>query len=152
MDNVLRIDTGLKRLVIGDGPEVVEFNPTDVKWAELFQGMRQELLNKVDELQARSKELEAKAKAPGTTGVAAEIEKSGLALRTEVCVYMREKIDRLFGENTSQKVFGDLMSEYAITSFLEQVSPYIQIARAAKVAAYVPHPQTKKRKGKAVMK
>ena len=152
MDNVLRIDDGTKKLGINDGPEFISFNPTDVKWAELFQGMRQELLDKVDELQARSKELEAKAKAPGTTGVAAEIEKSGLALRTEVCVYMREKIDRLFGENTSQKVFGDLMSEYAITSFLEQVSPHIQIARAAKVAAYVPHPQAKKRGRKSVMK
>ena len=151
MDNVLRIDDGTKKLSVNGGPEFISFNPTDVKWAELFQGMRQELLNKVDELQARSKELEAKAKEAGEDSLA-ETEKSGLALRTEVCVYMREKIDRLFGENTSQKVFGDLMSEYAITSFLEQVSPHIQIARAAKVAAYVPHPQAKKRGRKSVMK
>lgn len=150
MDSVLRIDDGTKKLAVGDGPEFIQFNPSSVAWAEKFQGMRQELLDKIDELQARSKELEAKAKEAGKDSLA-ETEKSGLALRTEVCVYMRDKIDRLFGENTSQKVFGDLMSEYAITSFLEQVSPYIQIARADKMAKYAPPPASRKRHPK-VMK
>jgi len=35
MDN-LRIDTGIKKILINDGPEFIEFNPSDVIFAEKF--------------------------------------------------------------------------------------------------------------------
>jgi hypothetical protein len=154
----LHIDTGEKRIQIDDDPgRMIVFNPSDVLWVDRFRGMKRDVLAKLDEFSKKSGELqviirfEAKKKAPDQNLID-ETENRGSALYREACIYMRGLIDNIFGKDASQTAFGDLMSGTAIVSFLEGITPYIEIVRAAKVAAYVPHPQAKKRKSKAVMK
>lgn len=127
--DVLRIDTGVKKIQINDGPEFIEFNPTEVNWGRRYEKMRMDVKLRMDDLSAKIAEIE-KSKDPNVE----EISK----LRDEVCLFIREKIDILFGSGTSQKVFGDSMSEYAIASFLEGITPFIQAGRETLVTKYMP--------------
>jgi hypothetical protein len=127
MDSI-RIDTGVKRIQINDGPDFIEFNPTEVNWGRKFEKLRVEVKNRLDELSLEISQIEE-----NETNIE-EISK----LRDDVCVFVREKIDILFGTGTSQKVFGDIMSEYAIASFLEEITPFIQQGRRPLVQQYLP--------------
>lgn len=127
--DVLRIDTGAKKIQINDGPEFIEFNPTEVNWGRRYEKMRMDVKLRMDDLSAKIAEIE-KSDDPNVE----EISK----LRDEVCLFIREKIDVLFGSGTSQKVFGDSMSEYAIASFLEGITPFIQAGRETLVSKYMP--------------
>jgi hypothetical protein len=132
----LRIDTGTVELLINDGPETIKFNPTEVNWGRRYEKMRMDVKVRMDEMSSKITEIETRAK---------ELEEENPAmieeinnLRDEVCNFIREKIDALFGTGTSQKVFGDLMSEYAIASFLEGIAPFIQSGRETIVTKYLP--------------
>lgn len=146
MDSI-RIDTGVKRLLINDGPDVLEFNPTDVVFAEKFYAMIREFEEKQAEYQARA-ELAAADEGVDENGIPVNIEKS-LALLREVCVFLRERIDFLFGPGTSQKLFGDAMTLDMFEQFFKAIAPHIQRARADKVSRYA---KAEKRGGRKVMK
>lgn len=131
--DVLRIDTGAKKIQINDGPEFIEFNPTEVNWGRRYEKLRMDVKYRMEEMSAKIAELEAHEIVDDTSTIE-EIS----ALRDSVCLFVREKIDILFGSGTSQKVFGDLMSEFAIAQFLEGITPYIQAGRETLVAKYLP--------------
>jgi hypothetical protein len=132
--DILRVDTGSKKIQINDGPDFIEFNPTEVNWGRRYEKMRVEVKLRMDDLSAKIAVLE-KNDDPAIE----EISK----LRDEVCLFIREKIDILFGAGTSQKVFGDSMSEYAIASFLEGITPFIQAGRETLVSKYMPKERKK---------
>jgi hypothetical protein len=152
VDNRLVVDTGVKRLLINDGPAFIEFNPSDVRWADKFQSMKRDVMQRVNNLKSRADAFSVESSHATTDDVVIEIEKKEIQLRDECCIYMRSCIDDLFGKGTSQKVFGDLHSEYAIASFLNGVTPYIQEVRDDKVSKYIQQPVQSKRKKHAVMK
>lgn len=147
MDSI-RIDTGIKRIQINDGPDYIEFNPTDVLFAERFYAAYQEFNVKQSEFQQRSEELDAHKDELDENGLPVNVSQ-GLAFLHETCEFMRSKIDYLFGAGTSQKVFGDALNLDVIGQFLDAMTPYIQVARSEKVAKYTPPPKTR---GRAVMK
>ena len=153
--DTLQIDSGIKRVSITrDGievPDTIEFNPSDVRWAERFQTMKREVLKSIEDMRKKAEVL-SKLSEDATEEDQTEIEKQEIELRDVCCTFMREKIDILFGLGTSQKAFGDLHSEYAIASFLENITPYIQLAREKKYAKYIPPATSVKRKKHAVMK
>jgi hypothetical protein len=127
--DVLRIDTGVKKIQINDGPDFIEFNPTEVNWGRRYEKMREEVKMRMDDMSARITVIE-QSENPAIEEIS--------ELRDEVCLFIREKIDILFGSGTSQKVFGDSMSEYAIASFLEGITPFIQAGRETLVTKYMP--------------
>jgi hypothetical protein len=142
--DTLRIDTGHKKVQINDGPEFIEFNPTEVNWGRRFERLRSDVKTRMDEMSAKIAGIEKRAQELNeeTPAMIEEVNN----LRDEVCVFIREKIDILFGTGTSQKVFGDLMSEYAIASFLEGIAPFIQSGREQMVTKYLPKNNRKKHK------
>jgi hypothetical protein len=149
MDSI-QIDLGIKRLQINDGPEFIQFSPDDITFAEHFYQLIQDFQTKQVEYQKRAEAIDANT-ALDANGIPANVPE-GLAMMHEVCDFMRERIDLLFGEGTSQKVFGDALSLGMYESFFQQITPYIQRSRSEKIAQYAPPPVAKKRRHKAVMK
>lgn len=128
MDSI-HLDSGLKRIAINDDPErVIVFDPTDVLFAERFYSVYGDFERKHEEYQARAKELAAK----GVDGF-----EEGIAFMREVCTFMRERIDVLFGAGASQKVFGDTLSIAMIGQFLEGMIPFFAQSRSEKTKKYI---------------
>ncbi len=133
----LRIETGRKAICINDDPSrVIEFNPADVTFAERFYALVQNFEAKQIEFEQRQHELEANP----------DIQENGLpanlgeriAFVREICNYLRQQIDILFGNGTSQIVFGDAMNLEMFEQFLVGITPYIQQARGEKLVKYAP--------------
>jgi hypothetical protein len=148
MDSI-HIDLGVKRIQINDGPEFIQFSPDDITFAERFYQLIQDFQVKQAEYQVRAEAIDAN-KEVDANGIPANVP-AGLALMHEVCGFMRERIDLLFGEGTSQKVFGDALSLTMYESFFTQITPFIQRSRSEKLAQYAP-PLVAKKRHKKVMK
>lgn len=141
MDN-LRIDIGVKHITINDGPEFIEFNPSDIVFAEKFYQLIKDFEVKQVEYKKRSEEIAAKVEKDGI-GIPTNLS-DNLVLMRDVCEFMREKIDGLFGKDTSQKVFRDTLSLNMFEQFFTGITPFISTARTKKVAKYISHPKKKK--------
>jgi hypothetical protein len=63
--------------------------------------------------------------------------KERLALMLEICLFMREQVDMVFGEGTSQKIFGDANTLVMFTQFFDGIAPYIKKNREDKMAKYI---------------
>jgi len=140
----LIISTGQKRLPITrDGEPVGEiiFNPNDVVFAEKFYRL-------IGELQKLNTQYEVRAKAIDNddsmdeNGIPANTT-AKLEMMREVCEYLREQIDGLFGAGTSTIVFGNAMTLDPFEQFFTGLTPFIQSVRSSKVAKYT---NTKARK------
>lgn len=145
MDSI-RIESGVKRISINDDPErVIEFNPSDVTFAERFYKLIGGFETKQNDYQARAEALDAQPVDLDANGLPANVGEK-LAFMREVCEYMYQQIDYLFGEGTSQKVFEGVLSLETIGQFFEGITPFIQASRSERIAKYAP------KKGKRVMK
>lgn len=146
----LHIDTGVKRIMVNDDPDnVIEFSPGDISFAERFYALIREFEVKQIDYQARAAVIDAN-KELDANGIPLNMA-AGLAMMREVCEFMRDKIDGLFGKDTSRKCFGDALSLDAFSQFFTQITPFIRSARAGKIAPYTNTVTDKKRKH-AVMK
>lgn len=136
MDN-LNLNVGTtKRVSINNDPnKVIEFDPADTLFAERFYDLYSELLKKQDEYKAIAEDLDARKDEKDENGVPL-ITGEGIAFLKDVCVYLREKIDNVFGEETSQTVFGDSLNINAITQFLEGLIQFVEPARSQKISKY----------------
>ena len=148
MDNI-RIDLGIKKVLINDGPEFIEFNPSDVAFAEQFYQLMKEFELKRVEYQARAAEIDAITELD-PDGIPVNFPDK-LAIMREVCEFMREKIDDLFGKGTSQKVFGDARTLNMFEQFITGITPYIRAERKKKIEKYVPSATSVKRRKHKVM-
>jgi hypothetical protein len=141
MDSIT-ITTGVKRVCInGDETRVIEFNPSDVVFAERFYELMAAFKAKEADYLARSRALDEAGD---------EQAPEALALLREVCEFLRAQIDRLFGAGTSQKAFGDTLEFAVFEQFFEGMTPFIQADRARKVERYARPKQASK--GRKVMK
>ena len=121
----IKIDLGTIQLAVNDDPErIIEFNPQDIGFAERFYTLLSEFDVKSREFYERAEKIEKN-----------DVE-NGLGLMREMCEYMREKIDQVFGEGSSQKAFGNAMTLNMFEQFFAGVTPYIQKARTEKVKQY----------------
>ena len=137
--DTLNIFTGEKRIpIVRDGVPAGEvvFNPSDVLFAEKFYRLLGEFQAKFTQYRMQSRELEKDIR---TNGLGNDIPANlgeRIALVKEACEYVYEQIDTLFGENTSQIVFGGALSLDAIQQFFSGVTPFIQKARVEKIQKY----------------
>jgi hypothetical protein len=143
MDSI-RVETGIKRIQINDGPEFIEFNPSDVVFAERFYQLIKDFEIKQKEYEVRSLEIE-KITGKDENGIPNNLPE-GLALIREVCEFLKEKIDVLFGKGTSKKVFGDALNLNMFEQFFSGITPFIQVTREEKIAQYIPTKTTGKGK------
>lgn len=139
----LQINTGEIRLAINDDPErVIVLRPNDAIFAEKFYKMLGSFQTKFTEYQGRAVAVESKTETdendiPLNTGERIELLK-------EICQYAHGQIDELIGVGTSQIVFGDSLNIDAIVQFFDGIRPYVQTARAEKVAKYSNKPPKRK--------
>lgn len=134
---MLKLTTGRVEIPIErDGKNVgnLVFNPKDAGFAERFYGLITEFEDKEKEYKEKAAQLD-EDKTKDTYGIPKNAG-AGIALLREICDYMRGKIDHVFGEGTSQLLFGDYNDPEMFQQFFEGVTPYIQQARAEKVAKY----------------
>ena len=59
------------------------------------------------------------------------------SLTADLCRFMRDQIDDVFGKGTSQTAFGDANVPEMFSEFFRGVTPYIQKARSAAIAKYI---------------
>lgn len=145
MDSI-KINTGVKRIAINDDPErVLEFNPSDVTFAERFYQLLGDFEAKQAEYEKRAEVLDANPEELDARGLPANIGQK-LAFMREVCEFMYGKIDYLFGAGASKKIFGEALNLEAVGQFFDGIVPFIQASRSERVAKYAP------KQGKRVMK
>jgi hypothetical protein len=134
MDNNLRIDTGVITLTINDGPNTLQFNPSDVLFAEKFYRLMEALSAKIAEYKEWAARIDAD-KSLDESGMPKSLGEAITFTKT-ACGFFRAEIDALFGAGSSQKLFGDVVSLQAIGQFFNGITPHIGRARESRVAKY----------------
>lgn len=143
--NSITVDTGVRRLTINNDPErVIVFNPTDLNFVERFYSLVNEFEAKLVEYRGRAEEVESHT----------DTDSHGIPLNTpdrlqlmrETCEFIRSKIDELFGDGTSQVVFGSAMALDAFAQFFTGITPYITSARNQRMEKYIQRPTAGKRR------
>lgn len=118
----------------GDESKVLEFDPGDALFSEKFYKV-------IHEVQAEEAIYTRKAKELSENK---ELDSYGLpqnmgdqiSLLLELSNFMRDKIDYLFGEGTSQMTFGESRNLTTIGQFFEGITPAFDEVRGEKVSKY----------------
>jgi hypothetical protein len=142
----IRVDSGQKKIRINEDPKrVVVFNPSDLLFGKKFYALLGDFDRKNTEFQKRQTELEKSE----------EVDKFGLPdnlpdsfdLADEMCDYLFEKIDDLFGKGTSKIVFEGHRDMVMFPQFFDGIVPYIEEARTERIERYTkpakPKPKAK---------
>lgn len=140
----LQIETGKVEIQVKrDGKEqgVISFDPSDILFAEKFYRLISEFEMKMVEYQGRSEKIDSES-GVDENGIPVNFSER-VELLKDVSAFMREKIDILFGEGTSQIAFGDYVGLDMLSQFFNGVTPFIRKTRQAKIEKY-----THKRKRK----
>jgi len=144
MTQSLTIEIGTIRLAInGDESRIVAFNPGDALFAEKFYRMLGTLQEKFSEYREKAEIIENQ-KEIDTNGIPLNASER-IDLMKEVCIFARGQIDELFGAGTSQTTFEDALSIEAIIQFFDGIKPFVQNARADKVARYTNKASSKRK-------
>lgn len=132
----LKINTGAIHLAVEcDGIESeISFNPNDVAFVEEIYKLMSELDAKSAEFAAKEAKLDENSGTDENGIPVNAIER--LKLIKEACLYMRGRIDDIFGAGTSDKVFGCTNTLSMFEQFFEGITPYINRVRANKMSKY----------------
>lgn len=143
----LKIDDGSVRLSINDDDtRIISFNPKDELFAEKFYLLLTNFRSQIDKFSERAEEVD-RVDTVDEDGIPTNI-RERIALLKDVCSYMREQIDMVFGQGTSQTAFGDAYNLDMFEQFFDGITPFIKDARTEKVKKYLPpkHPKPRKRR------
>jgi len=133
--NNININTGEIRLTInGDESRVIVFHPNDLQFVDNLYSLLADFENKEKEYKEKEAELDKNTDV-NAYGIPVNL-KDKLELMKEACEYTRGKIDYVFGEGTSQKVFGNMNTLDMFEQFFDGVTPYIQKVRDQKLSKY----------------
>lgn len=136
MAQSIRIDTGEVRLLINDDENrVISFNPNDISFLEAFFELLEDFEKKEKEFRNEERVLNAN-KDVDKLGLPKNI-KGKIALTHKICRYMREKVDYVFGEGTSDTAFGKANTMDMFSQFFDGVTPFIRSARDDKTSKYL---------------
>lgn len=133
--DTIRIDAGVKRILINDGPNFLEFNPTDVIFVEKFYRVMGEFEKRLAEYEKQGSQLDAAE--IGEDGVPTNV-KERIDFMHDICKFAFGQIDYLFGTGTSDHLFNGMESLDMIEQFFRGLTPIVQQARQQKVAKYRP--------------
>lgn len=124
----LRVDNGLKRIEVNDEKEYIEFSIVNNDFFRAFFDMLQWF--EAQENRKEIKEMEAKKEdvvSEESKAINYDAANAVLDIREKISKEACEKIDNIFGEESSRKVFGKVIPDmYMITDFFEKISPLIE--------------------------
>lgn len=126
--NELHISTGAVRLdIIRDGENVgvFKFNPKDISEAQRYSEVVTEMENKRVKYLEKAKTLDAENDIKAKIDFLAEYVKE-----------MRNDIDKIYGEGTSNLAFGDTLDIDMFFDFIEGLAPYYKKASSERTAKY----------------
>lgn len=124
------------RLMINDDPNrVIEFDPSDLEFIESFYNLIETFEKKEKDFKKRDAVLRAN-KDKDKYGMPKNA-KARIALNREVCNFIKEQIDVLFGEGTSEKAFGNKNNLEMIVALFDGVTPFIQNKRKEMTSKYI---------------
>lgn len=139
----LNIDDGTIHLSINnDETRVISFNPKDSLFAEKFYRLIENFKVDLKKYEERAKEIDAVTEVDENQVPVNMQERFDLL--KEVCNYFKSETDKVFGEGTSNKVFGDTVDLDMFTQFYDGISPFINKARTEAVKKYIPPVQKPK--------
>lgn len=134
MSNI-NINNGDIRLTINnDKNRVISFNPNDLGFVNNLYDLLADLESKEKEYKKRESEIDKNTKLD-SYNIPVNL-KEKLTLLQETCSYMRMQIDKVFGEGTSQKAFGNANSLDMFEQFFNGITPYIKKVRSPKMDKY----------------
>lgn len=124
----LRIDNGLKKIEVNDAGEYIEFSVVDNDFFRGFSELMQWFGEK--STQENIKDMEGQA-GKVVSDNESEINHAALNnvfdIREKISKEACEKIDNIFGEGASRKVFGGITTDmYSIAEFFEKITPFIE--------------------------
>ena len=123
------------RIAINDDPaRVIEFNPDDVGFVERFYALIDNVEAKENEIKEKLEEIR-KDQTESPYGMPNSIRRE-VQLTAEMCRYMREQIDTVFGAGSSQTIFGDVHVPTMFGEFFTLIGPCISSARSGAVKKY----------------
>ena len=123
------------RIAINDDPaRVIEFNPDDVGFVERFYALIDNVEAKENEIKEKLEEIR-KDQTESPYGMPNSIRRD-VQLPAEMCRYMREQIDTVFGAGSSQTIFGDVNVPTMFGEFFTLIGPCISSARSGPVKKY----------------
>lgn len=135
MPQSIQINTAEVRILVNDDPNrVITFNPEDIAFIDAFYDLIGEFDVKIEEFKQRELILQ-KNKAVDKYGIPVST-KEEIKLTKDLCVYLREKIDALFGLGTADTAFGKVNTPDMFVQFFNGITPFIQHAREKKVQKY----------------
>lgn len=136
----LNINSGEVKLAInGNEDNLLIFNPEDILFAEKFYELAKDFAQREDDFNRRLV-LAQKNTAKDEHGLPKSTPEV-FELVKEICNYIWERLDIVFGEGTSAKCFGGVYSISALNQFMTGIEPYIAEAREGKVAKYMGQPE-----------
>lgn len=133
--NNINIRTSTIRLTINnDQDKIIEFNPEDLSFIESLYDLISDFEVKEKEFKNCDRALNAN-KDIDKHGISKNT-KARIKLNRDLCLYMRSKIDSLFGEGASDVAFGKSNTADMFSQFFEGITPFIETARQKKVDKY----------------
>lgn len=134
MDSI-KISSGTVSLKINeDENRVISFNPNDLRFTERYYNLLASSDETLKEYEKREAELD-KDMETDAYGIPKNMPERFKLLK-EVCDYVKEQIDIVFGAGTSETAFGDEYDTGMFDDFFEGITPYIQKVRNNKIAKY----------------
>lgn len=134
MSDNIRIDAGIKRILINDGPDYIEFNASDTVFVEKFYKVVGVFEKKLADYEDRGSVLDQDNRVNDDGLPVNMADRIGFV--REVCQFAHEQIDYLFGPGTSLKVFRGAESLDMIEQFFTGLTPIVKQARDSKVNKY----------------
>lgn len=133
---VLKINTSAIRLAINDDENrIVEFDPEDQGFVNRYYTMMANFDEKKNGFIEKAKFID---EIDGVNSYGIKLSNiEGNKLVLEMCDYMKEQIDFVFGKGTSEKVFGNMMRLDMFDQFLEGISGYVMESRNSKMEKYL---------------
>lgn len=124
----LRIDNGLKKIEVNDAGEYIEFSIVDNDFFRSFFELMQwfdEQKNKKDIKDME--EQKDKVVSEDGTNINYDVVNNVLDIREKIINEVCEKIDKIFGDEASKKIFGKVIPDmYMVADFFEKIAPLIE--------------------------
>ncbi len=131
--------TRQKQIAINDDPNrIIKFDPSDVLFVERFYNLYREFSKKEAEFKEKAKEIDERKNELDENG-APIMMVDAINFAKEVCLFMHDQIDKVFGEGTSEKTFEGSLSFDTIGQFLEGIAVYVSKERNKRTAKYIGH-------------
>lgn len=137
----LKIELNKIKLLINDGPDFIEFCVDDILFIDGFYNLIEQFQLKSVEYQKILDGIDDTLTTPSGLPLSAP---QTIAAMKEVCLFAHAKIDEIFGNGTSKKLFSDSLAFSPIEQFFTGILPYIKAHRSQKLNEFLPPSATRK--------